>query len=73
VDRLSRALALPDAELERLAPLLEAHAKRFDITPHVEALEHFYDRVFQQLSATSRNAVQSRHDVFTQPRLELPV
>jgi glycosyltransferase involved in cell wall biosynthesis len=46
VDRLSRALALPDAELERLAPLLEAHAKRFDITSHVEALEHFYDRVF---------------------------
>lgn len=36
--------------LTALAPVLKRHAHRFDIHNHVQQLEHFYFRVFEQLT-----------------------
>jgi glycosyltransferase involved in cell wall biosynthesis len=48
--RLLRAVNLSDQDLQQLAPLLQAHSKRFDLRQHVEKLEAFYHKVLARIS-----------------------
>lgn len=50
VDSLLNTINLNNEALNTLAPILKKHAHRFDIHNHVQQLEHFYFRVFEQLA-----------------------
>jgi glycosyltransferase involved in cell wall biosynthesis len=51
VEKLLAVLNLPDTELKRLAPILQAHSKQFDLSIHLDRMEAFYGEVFRRLTS----------------------
>ena len=55
VDRILRVIHRSDDELAALAPVLQAHGKRFDVSHHVEQLSQFYQRVANNLQTANNH------------------